>query len=270
MKVKAKTGLSVSTNNCGVRLQKYLSSIGFNSRRTIENLIQKDKVIVNGRLAKLGLRVKDGDLIKIADNFRCKVEIKQKKPRVLIFNKPVGKVCSRVGDEKFESVYNDVPPIKGAKWISVGRLDVNTSGLLLFTNDGDLASRLTHPSSNVDREYLVRVFGRNQELAVNHLRKGVIVDGARYKFLDIQKGRASGQNRWYTCVLQSGKYREVRLAWESQGLKVNRLKRVRYGNILLPVNLFPGKFVEIGGRLLSDLFDLVNYPALKNLRMKRR
>ena len=146
----------------------------------------------------------------------------------------------------------------------MGRLDVNTSGLLLFTNDGDFASRLTHPSSNVDREYLVRVFGRNQDVAVNHLREGVSVGGTKYKFLDIQKGRASGQNRWYTCVLQSGKYREVRRAWESQGLQVNRLKRVRYGNILLPVDLSLGKYVETGGRLLSELFDLVDYSALKN------
>ena len=263
MKVKTKNSSFYSASNCGVRLQKYLSSIGFSSRRSAENLIQKNRVIVNGSLAKLGLRVKDGDLIKIADNFRCKVELKQKKTRVLIFNKPVGKVCSKVGDEKFESVYNYVPPIKGARWISVGRLDVNTSGLLLFTNDGDLASRLTHPSSNVDREYLVRVFGRNQDVAINHLRKGVSVDGVRHKFLDIRKGRASGQNRWYTCVLQSGKYREVRRAWESQGLQVNRLKRVRYGNILLPVDLSQGKSVEIGGRLLSELCDLVDYPTLK-------
>ena len=264
MKFKAKSCLSVSEESRAIRLQKYLSSIGFDSRRSVEHLIQKNKVLVNGRLAKLGLRVKDGDLIKIEDNFRCKVKLKHKKTRVLIFNKPVGKVCSRVGSEKFESVYNYLPLIKGGKWISVGRLDVNTSGLLLFTNDGDFASRLTHPSSNVDREYLVRVFGRNQDVAVNHLREGVSVGGTKYKFLDIQKGRASGQNRWYTCVLQSGKYREVRRAWESQGLQVNRLKRVRYGNILLPVDLSLGKYVETGGRLLSELFDLVDYSALKN------
>lgn len=264
MRDRARKNFSAFADSPGIRLQKYLSSIGFNSRRSVENLIQKDKIIVNGKLAKLGLRVKDGDLIKVADNFRCKVELKQKKTRVLIFNKPVGKVCSRSRDEKFESVYDCIPQIKGAKWISVGRLDVNTSGLLLFTNDGDFASRLTHPSSNLDREYLVRVFGRDQDIAVNHLKKGVSSDGVMYRFLDIQKGRASGQNRWYTCVLQSGKYREVRRAWESQGLQVNRLKRVRYGNIMLPVDLSVGKSVEIGGQLLHDLFDLVKYKAIEN------
>ena len=259
MRDRVRKNISAFADSPGIRLQKYLSSIGFNSRRTVENLIQKDKIIVNGKLAKLGLRVRDGDLIRVADNFRCKVALKQKKTRVLIYNKPVGKVCSRSRDEKFESVYDSIPQIKGAKWISVGRLDVNTSGLLLFTNDGDLASRLTHPSSNLDREYLVRVFGRDQDIAVNHLKKGVSSDGVMYRFLDIQKGRASGQNCWYTCVLQSGKYREVRRAWESQGLQVNRLKRVRYGNIMLPVDLSVGKSVEIGGQLLHDLFDLVNY-----------
>ena len=127
MRGKAKKNISAFADSPGIRLQKYLSSIGFNSRRSVENLIQKYKIIVNGKLAKLGLRVRDGDLIRVADNLRGKVALKQKKTRVLIYNQPVGKVCSRSRDEKFESVYDCIPQIKGAKWISVGRLDVNLS-----------------------------------------------------------------------------------------------------------------------------------------------
>lgn len=249
--------------NNGIRLQKYLSSIGFSSRRAVENLITREKVNVNGRKAYLGLRVKEGDVISVSNEFKCKVEMKRKKTRVLIFNKPIGKICSKTSDEKFESIYNDLPSLKGASWISIGRLDVNTSGLLLLTNDGDFASRLTHPSSNIDREYVVRVFGRNQDEAIFRLKNGVIHQDTKYRFLDIRKGRATGQNRWYTCVLQSGRYREIRRAFESQGLSVNRLKRVRYGNILLPTDLPAGKTVEIGGRLLLDLFDLVGHPGHK-------
>ena len=248
----------------GVRLQKYLSIIGFCSRRSAELLIKANKVMVNGCEAQLGLRVKNGDVIKIADDLRCKVELIRRKTRVLIFNKPTGKICSKVSDQKFESIHKYFPPIKEGSWITVGRLDVNTSGLLLLTNDGDFASQLSHPSSNIDREYLVRVYGRRQEQAVDRLKNGILVGSNKYKFLDIRKGRANGQNRWYTCVLQSGKYREVRRAWESQGLHVSRLKRVRYGNILLPADLSQGKTVEIGGRLLSELFDLVDYSGYEN------
>ena len=140
--------------------------------------------------------------------------------------------------------------------MSIGRLDVNTSGLILFTDNGDLASRLMHPSRKLDREYAVRVFGEMSQEKLQKLKNGVLIDREKLRFSDVVRGNGEGVNRWYTCVVQSGKNREVRKIWESQGVKVSRLIRVRFGNVLLPIDLRPGSAVELGAGLVRELFIL--------------
>lgn len=244
------------------RIQKYLSSVGSGSRRGVENLLRQERILLNGRLACLGDRVKEGDRIVIDGGRSQLVHLKRAPLRVLAYNKPVGRICSRSDAEGWESVFHDLPKENGFRWTGVGRLDLNTSGLLLFTTDGELASRLMHPSYKVDREYAVRIYG---EVTPSNLRKltvGVQIEGERCKFSDVIKGRGEGANCWYTCVVQVGRNREVRHLWESLGVQVSRLIRVRFGNILLPVDLRPGATVELGGSLVRELCNLVNLERI--------
>ena len=244
------------------RIQKYLSSVGSGSRRSVENLLRQERILLNGRLARLGDRVKEGDRIAIDGSRLQRVSLKRTTLRVLAYNKPVGRICSKRDSERWETVYRDLPRESGFRWVGVGRLDLNTSGLLLFTTDGELASRLMHPSYQIDREYAVRIYG---EVTPNNLRKligGVEIEGERFRFSDVIKGRGDGANCWYTCVVQAGRNREVRRLWESLGVQVSRLIRVRFANILLPVDLHPGSTVELGGPLVQELCNLVNLERL--------
>ena len=238
------------------RVQKYLSNAGFGSRRAMETLLREGRININGKEAQLGDTVKDQDKIVIDDGRYHRVKLRRAKSRVLAYNKPVGIVSSRTGNQRWSTIYEGLPKEIGFRWVSVGRLDVNTSGLMLFTDDGDLASRLMHPSRKLDREYAVRVFGDISQEKLQKLKTGVLVDREKLRFSDVVRGRGEGVNRWYTCVVQSGKNREVRRIWESQGVKVSRLIRVRFGNVLLPVDLRPGSVVELGAGLVRELFIL--------------
>src|SRR5690606_4192974 len=149
--------------------------------------------------------------------------------------------------------YDGLPPLKGERWISVGRLDFNTSGLLLFTNDGELANKLMHPSSVIDREYLVRIQGDVTDEMKQNLLDGVLLDDGVARFTDIVDGAGEGRNRWFYCVVMEGRNREVRRLWESQGVKVSRLKRVRYANIFIPSHVRVGQWMELGEREIADL-----------------
>ncbi|MFL0808896.1 MAG: pseudouridine synthase [Agarilytica sp.] len=244
----------------GEKLQKVLARAGLGSRREMEREISDGKVEVNGKVAKLGERVDDSDAI-----FYCGKKISHgtghtQPLRVLLYNKPEGEICSRVDPEGRRTVYEKLPRLKSGRWISVGRLDFNTSGLLLFTNEGELANKLMHPSSNIDREYLVRIQGDVDEDMIERLKEGVLLDDGVAKFTDVKSGSHEGSNAWFYCVVMEGKNREVRRLWESQDVRVSRLKRVRYGNIFIPSHVRVGQWVELDYREVCELCETANYP----------
>jgi len=244
------------------RVQKYLSSMGFGSRRGIESLLRQGRITINGRLAVLGDKVREGDRVAIDGGRTRRVNLRRVKIKVLAYNKPVGVVSSRDGSGKWQTVYRDLPKESGFRWVSIGRLDLNTSGLMLFTNDGQLASRLMHPSFQLDREYIVRVYGEVTREKILKMKEGVEIDGESYHLNDVVKGKGDGANHWYTCVVQSGRNREVRRIWESQDVRVSRLTRVRFANIMLPLDLRPGSTVELGENLTKELRALVELERI--------
>lgn len=234
------------------KLQKVLARAGAGSRREMERAIEAGNVKVNDRVAKLGDRVSPADKI-FFNGHRVITRTEVARRRVILYNKPEGQICSRSDPEGRPTVYDHLPPLKGERWISVGRLDFNTSGLLLFTNDGELANKLMHPSSVIDREYLVRIQGEVDEEMKQHLLEGVALDDGVARFTDIVDGAGEGRNRWFYCVVMEGRNREVRRLWESQGVKVSRLKRVRYANIFIPSHVRVGQWTELDDREIHDL-----------------
>lgn len=189
--------------------------------------------------------------------------------RVLLYNKPEGEICSRNDPEGRPNVFDALPPLKNGRWVSVGRLDFNTSGLLLFTNDGELANKLMHPSSGIDREYMVRVQGEVEDEVLNRLSEGVLLDDGLARFSAVKRGGSGGgTNGWYHCVIMEGRNREVRRLWESQELRVSRLKRVRYGPILIPPFVKPGQWLELGDREISELFRRAGLEAPPKRRFR--
>ncbi len=235
------------------KLQKVLARAGIGSRREMERAIESGKVSVNGQTAKLGDRVSAKDKIEFAGRTIGAAASVKESPRVILYNKPEGEICSRSDPEGRKTVYDNLPRLTQGRWISVGRLDFNTSGLLLFTNDGDLANKLMHPSSVIDREYLVRIQGDVDADMKRRLREGVLLEDGVAKFTDIVDGAGEGRNRWFYCVVMEGRNREVRRLWESQGVKVSRLKRVRYGNVFIPSHVRAGQWVELNPKELKDL-----------------
>jgi 23S rRNA pseudouridine2605 synthase len=179
-------------------------------------------------------------------------------------HKPDGVICTADDPGGRETAESLLPRKDGIRWISVGRLDINTSGLLLFTNNGDLAHRLMHPRYAIDREYAVRVFGDVDADTLSRLRSGIDIDGEHYAFEDVVRGNGRGANRWYYCVVRQGRNREVRRVWESQGVQVSRLIRSRFGNIMLPRDLKAGAHFEVKGVMLDDLFRLVQFQGSRS------
>ncbi len=253
------------------RIQKLLAVAGIGSRREIEGWISEGRVKVNGIVAKLGDRASRHDEIQV-DGRRVNLEEVGRYVRVLAYNKPVGEVCSRQDPEGRPTVFQHLPKTKDERWVNIGRLDINTSGLLLFTTDGELANKLMHPSGGVDREYAVRVRGNIDEDMIARLKEGVLLEDGMARFTDIQFFDGDGQNKWYHVVLMEGKNREVRRLWESQGVEVSRLKRVRYGCIFMPSNVPVGTWVELGQKEVNDLYDLVGMPRreIKRKSVKER
>ena len=162
-----------------------------------------------------------------------------------MYNKKVGEISSRNDPDHKKTIFDSLPKLKSGRWVSVGRLDINTSGLILFTNDGSLANQLMHPSSNIEREYIARVHGQVTDQILNNLMKGVKLEDGFAKFTDVQGGRKGNTNQWFAMVIMEGRTREVRRLWESQGLEISRLKRVRYGSLFLPASLKQGAFKEL-------------------------
>ena len=228
------------------KLQKILANAGLGSRREMETWIEQARVSVNGKIATLGDRVEAEDKVRVDGNLISTVT-EAAMCRVLMYNKPEGELCSRKDPEGRPTVFDRLPVIKNGRWIAVGRLDLNTSGLLLFTNDGELANRLMHPKHEVEREYAVRVFGEVLPDVVKRLLKGIKLEDGVAKFTTIRKlpGDDEKLNSWYHVTLAEGRNREVRRMWESQGLQVSRLIRVRYGALELQKRLPQGGWIEL-------------------------
>ena len=243
----------------GQKLQKVLANLGLGSRRKMERWIEEGRLTVDGSVATLGDRVHAGQALRL-DGKPLEVDAAEQ-VRVLLYHKPVREVCSRDDPEGRKTVFERLPKLKSGRWISVGRLDFNTSGVLLFTTDGALANALMHPSSAIEREYLVRVMGRVDEPMLERLKDGVELDDGPARFSDIQEGGGDGINRFFYVVLMEGRNREVRRLWESQGTTVSRLKRVRYGEVFLPSKLKKGQWLELPQRDVDVIYQMAGLPT---------
>ncbi len=227
------------------RIHKVLADHGHGSRRGIEQLIKKNKVEVNGKIAKIGQLVSEKDSFKIEGKNIVLSRKGNKDIRILMYNKKVGEVSTRHDPGNRPTVFDNLPRLNSERWVSVGRLDVNTSGLMLFTNKGELANKLMHPSSVIEREYVARIHGLVTEKVLQNLINGVKLEDGLARFTDVQEGKKGKTNQWFAMVIMEGRTREVRRLWESQNLQVSRLKRVRYGDLFLPANLKQGSYKEL-------------------------
>jgi len=234
-----------------LRLQKYLAQAGLGSRRSCEQLIKDRKILVNGDVAELGAKVSESDEVYYEGK---KVSLKIADLKVIMLNKPPGVLSSRKDEKKIKLVFDYLPKTHNEPdWIAVGRLDINTSGLMLFTNDGTLAHQLMHPSFEVDREYLVRARGNFDEQKKKNMLAGVTIEDELYKFSDVVPGEKQSSNQWFSVCMLTGKNREVRKLFESQDLEVSRLKRVRIGPIFLPSTLREGACANLTESQIKEL-----------------
>ena len=234
-----------------LRLQKYLAQAGLGSRRSCEQLIKDRKILVNGDVAELGAKVSESDEVYCEGK---KVSFRIADLKVIMLNKPPGVLSARKDEKKIKLVFDYLPKTHNEPdWIAVGRLDINTSGLMLFTNDGTLAHQLMHPSFEVDREYLVRARGNFDEQKKKNMLAGVIIEDEIYKFSDVVPGEKQSSNQWFSVCMLTGKNREVRKLFESQDLEVSRLKRVRIGPIFLPSTLREGDCANLTESQIKEL-----------------
>ncbi|MBY4677570.1 23S rRNA pseudouridine(2605) synthase RluB [Marinobacterium arenosum] len=235
------------------KLQKVLARSGYGSRREMERWIEEGRIQVNGERATLGDRIGRKDIVLVDGSEAKLVFESQADRRVLLYNKPLGEICTRSDPEGRPTVFDRLPPLPSGRWIAVGRLDINTSGLLLFTNDGELANQLMHPSSQIDREYAVRVLGDVTDDMLKAMTEGVLLDDGMARFTDVQFFDGEGANKWFHCVVMEGRNREVRRLWESQGITVSRLKRVRFGPVFLPSDVKVGTWRELSQKEVKGL-----------------
>ena len=235
----------IPTYNAGVRIQKALSQMGIGSRRSIEKAIQEQKVLVNDQLATIGQSVISSDRI-VFDGKLVRFDSTLSLPRILIYHKTDGEIVSENDPKGRPTVFENLPKIKQAKWIAIGRLDFNTSGLLIFTSYGELANRFMHPRYEIEREYSVRILGELNSEDLSKLTKGVALDDGLAKFESISFQGGEGVNHWYQVILKEGRNREVRRMFESLGMTVSRLIRIRFGDIKLPPHVKRGMTIELG------------------------
>lgn len=241
------------TEAAGEKVQKVLARAGAGSRREMERWIEQGRVTVDGRPVRLGDRVRPGQRLRI-DGRLVPAAALSPKPRVLLYHKPEGEVTTRRDPEARPTVFDNLPAIRNGRWIAIGRLDLNSSGLLLFTTDGELAYRLMHPSAEVEREYAVRILGAVSDEALQRLTQGVALEDGTARFERVEDAGGSGANHWYHVVIREGRNREVRRMWEAVGAKVSRLIRVRYGPVTLPRLLRPGRTQDLQGEALEELY----------------
>ena len=234
-----------------LRLQKFLAQAGLGSRRSCEQLIKDSKITVNGKVAVLGTKVTEADEVIFEGQ---RMVLKTADLKVIMLNKPRGVLSSKKDDKKIKLVFDFLPKVENeTDWIAVGRLDINTSGLMLFTNDGGLAHQLMHPSFKIDREYLVRARGHFNDQKKKNMLSGVKIENEVFKFSDIVPGEKQSSNQWFSVCMLTGKNREVRKLFESQELEVSRLKRVRIGPIFLPSTLREGSCMNLTESQVKEL-----------------
>ena len=250
------------------KLQKFLANRGYGSRRQVEQWISDGRVRLNNSVAKIGDRVSINDSIFL-DNKKVRSR-ELVETHIIVYNKPEGLVSTTKDTRGRPLVFDNLPPLKRGKWISVGRLDINTSGLMLFTTNGELANRLMHPKYSIDRKYLVRVYGKVEKKNIEALKKGILIgdEYSRFKSIEFKNEVLKDQvrlNNWFQVTLGSGKNREVRSLWESQGFEVSRLKRISYGPVILPSFVRPGNYTYLSEKEVVQLANLVNLNiALRN------
>ena len=250
------------------KLQKFLANRGYGSRRQVEQWISDGRVRLNNSVAKIGDRVSINDSIFL-DNKKVRSR-ELVETHIIVYNKPEGLVSTTKDTRGRPLVFDNLPPLKRGKWISVGRLDINTSGLMLFTTNGELANRLMHPKYSIDRKYLVRVYGKVEKKNIEALKKGILIgdEYSRFKSIEFKNEVLKDQvrlNNWFQVTLGSGKNREVRSLWESQGFEVSRLKRISYGSVILPSFVRPGNYTYLSEKEVAQLANLVNLNiALRN------
>ena len=244
------------------RIQKWLAARGHGSRREIEDWIRAGRLKVNGKPAEIGQPVSGHERFSL-DGRPLHVSPEQKTPRqILMYHKPPGEICSRNDPDGRPTVFRHLPKLRQGRWVSIGRLDLNTAGLLLFTNDGELANRLMHPSAEIEREYWVRVAGEVNEDTLQALRNGLELEDGFACFDDVQPLQALHEddtqyNRYFSVVLKEGRNREVRRLWEAVGCQVSRLKRIRFGNLWLSKNLAAGRWRPLTAGEVNALLDLL-------------
>lgn len=246
------------------RIQKVLARAGFGSRRQVEAWIEAGQITVNGEKATLGVQITENDRVKLDGKALSPKRLWKETAEVLLYHKPVGEVCTRQDPEGRRTIYQSLPKPEQGRWVSVGRLDLNTSGLLILTTDGELANQLMHPSNEMDREYAVRVLGEVTPEMMQALRDGVQLEDGEAHFADIQPAGGDGANQWFHVVIQEGRNREVRRLWESQGVQVSRLMRVRYGPVIMPKQLRPGRWMLLEKNDLNNLYEEAGLKAAKS------
>lgn len=252
------------------RIQKILAAGGFGSRREIEEWIRQGRIRVNGAPARLGDRIEVTDRVQLDGHVIRPFERAPSRRRVLLYHKPEGEVTTRSDPEGRPTIFDRLPSLRNGRWIPVGRLDINTSGLILLTTDGELAHRLMHPSSQVEREYAVRVLGSVDPDTAARLTEGVELEDGPAHFERLVEAGGEGANHWYHVVLREGRNREVRRLWESQGLRVSRLTRIRYGPIALPRSVRAGHWVDAEPGQIKALLELTGIQDLETERPEPR
>lgn len=253
----------------GERLQKVLANAGFGSRREIERQIANGMIRINGRVALLGDRVTRQDRITIGKRRVCAWQLNEIDQRVIAFNKSQGELVTRFDPKGRATIFKHLPSLKKGRWIAVGRLDINSSGLLLLTTDGALANNLMHPSSQIEREYAVRVQGKVTTEMLQQLVDGVELDDGTARFEDIVESGGEGTNRWFHVVIMEGRKREVRRLWEAVGVRVSRLKRVRFGPVMLDQRLLVGHWRELTQQELDALYLLAGLKKVTKPKFTR-
>lgn len=249
------------------KLHKILARNGYGSRREMERWIEAGRLQINGQVARTADRITDSDSV-LLDGESISLNFNEQQHRVLVYNKPEGVICTRDDPEGRPDVFSNLPKLKGSRWIIVGRLDLNTSGLLFFTTDGDLANALMHPSSEIEREYSVRVLGDVDGQVLQNLTEGVELEDGIAKFDAIVDVGGTGANHWYSVVLKEGRKREVRRLWESQGMKVSRLIRTRFGPIILTRHLRKGQFRDLEPAEAAALYSAVGMKSRLSTKSK--
>lgn len=247
----------------GERLQKVLAQAGIGSRREMEEWISAGRVTVNGTVATLGIRVSEGDKVQVdGRHIRLQLQTEQALPRILLYHKQEGEIVSRDDPKERANVFDALPKLRGQKWIAIGRLDFNTSGLLIFTTSGELANRLMHPRFEVEREYAVRVQGQMTPDQMHQMiKEGIELEDGLVRFEQLSDEGGEGYNHWYRLVLKEGRNRVVRRTFEALGLPVSRLMRVRFGMINLPPRIKRGMMAELGEGEVRAILEWVGLPA---------